>query len=65
MTETNEWRTVPPPKDGSEVDVQFQNGTNAKAKWGHQACRWEVLRQNGEWVGMEYEHHSEPVVWWW
>jgi hypothetical protein len=64
MTETNEWRTVAPPKDGSEINVQFQSGTNARAKWNPQACRWEVLRQSGEWVGMEYEHHSEPVVWW-
>jgi hypothetical protein len=64
MTEKNDWHTVPAPKDGSQINVQFRSGFNARAKWDPKSARWEVLRQSGEWVGMEYEHHSDPLVWW-
>jgi hypothetical protein len=63
MTETNDWNTAP--KDGSEINVQFPDGTRAKAKWNAQTGQWEVLRNSGKWVSMQYEHgRTAPIVWW-
>jgi hypothetical protein len=64
MAETNDdWSAAP--KDGFVINVEFLDGTKARARWNAQnGGRWEVLRQIGEWVGMEYEHHSVPRLWW-
>jgi hypothetical protein len=64
MAETNEdWSAAP--KDGSVLNVRFRDGTRARARWNAlNAGRWEVLRRSGEWVGMEYERHGDPDVWW-
>jgi hypothetical protein len=64
MTKTNDdWSTAP--KDGSEINAQFPDGTKARVRWNAQAGRWEVLRKSGEWVSMQYEHGSrEPDAWW-
>jgi hypothetical protein len=63
MIETNDdWGAAP--RDGSEINVEFPNGAKARAKWNAQACRWEVLQHNGEWVGMKYEHGGDLHVWW-
>jgi hypothetical protein len=68
MSETNEWGTALPPKEGSEINVQFPGGTKARAKWNvqtGQTGQWEVLRHSGEWVSMRYEHGiHDPDVWW-
>ena len=64
MTETNDWITKPPPKNGSEINVQFPDGTKAKAKWNAQASQWEVPYE-GKWRNMRYAHGAhDPCVWW-
>jgi hypothetical protein len=64
MIETNDdWGAAP--KDGSEINVQFPDGSKTRAKWNAQTGQWEVLRHSGEWVSMRYEHGiDDPVVWW-
>jgi hypothetical protein len=67
MTETNnDWGAAP--KNGSEINVQFPDGTKARAKWNAAAQtggQWEVLRHTGEWVSMRYDHGiHDPDVWW-
>jgi hypothetical protein len=62
MTETNDWNTAP--KDGSEINVQFPDGTQAKAKWNAQTDQWEVPRR-GKWASMQDVHGvRSPIVWW-
>ena len=59
--EMKEWHTAP--RDGSEINVQFPDGTTAKARWlaGH----WEVLREDGQWRDMTYVYGPrEPEFWW-
>ena len=62
MAETNEWSTAP--KDGSEINIQFPDGTKARAKWDSESGQWKVP-SGGKWLNMEYVHgNSDPVVWW-
>lgn len=65
MTTTRDWATAP--KDGSIVNVQFPDGTKAKAKWNAVSSggQWEVLRSSGKWVQMRFDHGiNDPIVWW-
>ena len=50
MNYTHEdWATAP--KDGSVSNVQFSDGTEARARWSSEGIpQWEVLRASGEWV---------------
>jgi hypothetical protein len=62
MTETNDWNTAP--KDGSEINVQFPDGTRAKAKWDAQTDQWDVPRR-GKWASMrDVRGGRTPIVWW-
>src|SRR5205823_6674435 len=47
MNYTHEdWATAP--KDGSVINVQFPDGTQAQARWNTEGvARWEVLRGQG------------------
>jgi hypothetical protein len=60
MTETNDWNTAP--KDGSEINVRFPDGTLAKAKWNAKTDQWDVPRR-GKWASMRDVHGGRvPVV---
>ena len=59
----NDWASAL--KDGSVINVLFPDNTQAKARFNIQASRWEVQRDSGDWVGMEYEHGARvPNSWW-
>jgi hypothetical protein len=59
---TEEWSTAP--KDGSVINVQFAAAVTSKVRWNATEGRWEVLRANGTWVGMQYAHGlRDPVGW--
>ena len=65
MNYTHEdWATAP--KDGSVINVQFPDGTQAKARLSTESApQWEVLRGSGDWVSMDYEHGRQlPSRWW-
>jgi hypothetical protein len=63
MSETREWSTAP--KDGSEINVQFPDGTKARARWNEIDSEWQVRQRDGEWKRMAYLHGgSDPRVWW-
>src|ERR1051325_5386449 len=43
VTETNEWSTAP--KDGSEINIQFPDGTKARARWNAEnGGEWQAQR---------------------
>ena len=65
MNYTHEdWTTAP--KDGSVINVQFPDGTQARAKWSTDgAPQWQILRGSGDWVSMEYDHGRQPPSRWW
>ena len=47
MTDTNDWNTAP--KDGSEINFQFPDGTQARAKWNAQTDQWgRHAEENGQ-----------------
>ena len=65
MSATHEdWATVP--KDGSVINVQFPDGTQAKARWSIEGSgRWEVYSKHRKWIGMAYQHgRNVPIHWW-
>jgi hypothetical protein len=60
---TEEWSTAP--KDGSVINVEFPDGATSKARWNANEGRWEAIRANGTWVGMQYAHGlRDPIGWW-
>ena len=65
MNYTHEdWATAP--KDGSVINVQFPDGTQAKARWTTEGVpQWEVLRGGSEWDSMENDQgRQQPSRWW-
>jgi len=64
MAQTNDaWGAAP--KDATEINAQFPDGTTARVRWNPKTDQWEVLRNSGKWVNMRYEHGTQgPAVWW-
>ena len=59
MTETNEWSTAP--KDGSEINIQFPDGTKARARWNAEnGGEWQAQRATVN--GREWPTFTAPVI---
>jgi hypothetical protein len=57
------WTTAP--ADGSLIGIRFPDGTEALASFDSGGRAWDVLRRNGSWVRMAYDHGTQqPVEWW-
>ncbi len=51
MAQTNDaWGAAP--KDATEINAQFPDGTTARVRWNPKTDQWEVLRNSGKWVNM-------------
>jgi hypothetical protein len=63
MIETRDWRTDPPRRDGTDVEVRLRGGERNRVRWNREAGQWEALRR-GKWAPMRDAHGAgEPVVW--
>ncbi len=63
MPETSDWSTAP--KDGTVIDVKFEDGTETEARFSTLTRQWEVIYgPRKEWRRMEYVHKSPPICWW-
>ena len=59
-----DWNSAP--KDGAAINVHFEKGRTAVARWNAAANpepRWEVQWRDGNWIGMEYDCGGAPLSW--
>jgi ssDNA-binding replication factor A large subunit len=57
-----EWQRAP--KDGSVINVEFQDGEIRQARWDFKLGDWQVPRPDGDAVPMRWERRDLPQDWW-